>query len=404
MSEIKPVRWGIMGCANIANKYAKAILMAPNSKLVAVASRSMKKAEDFLTSCPLPSEYKSHIRLIESYEALLQDPDVDVVYMPLPTSLHLQWAVRVARAKKHLLMEKPCALNLRDLQTIVDECRSNGVVLMDGVMFMHHERMSKLRQCLSDSLLGTVRRVSSSFSFNGGADFLAQNIRVRADGDPLGALGDLGWYCVRLGIVAMNRGAELQGGRLASVPLTCSATCDQCSADGVPLDCSAVVTFGPAGLNPDSNSSPIDNMCSKLHFDCSFVMPFRQTFEVLITGSGPDQSDRVISCDDFVIPRRPGEACFEVEAAHPAGALADTASRVFSCVERHRVQPALPQEADMAVAFSEVVLGLRAGGQALQQVEYFQQVALLTQAVVDACYTSLRDAGAAVPVDTSFLK
>lgn len=309
-----------MGAANIALKNARAISLAPNSKVVAIASRSITKAEEFLKKCPMSNANKIGVQLHGSYEALLADKNVDVVYLPLPTSTHIIWAVRAADAGKHILLEKPCALSNSELLLIIDACRRNSVAFMDGVMYMHHERLPKIRQCLSDPLFGVIKRVSSSFSFNSGDSFLKDNIRCNAALDSLGALGDLGWYQIRFGIIAMNYGTEFQSAEadgtgsltIDSLPISCRATCAQYSPGGVPMDCTAVVTFR------NSSSTYGD---STLNFDCSFLLPFRQNFEVLAIGRNASCGDKILRCDDFVIPRNPSQVGFDLETLHPAGSL-----------------------------------------------------------------------------------
>lgn len=182
MTEGPVINWGLMSCANIANKNVRAMQLSKNSKLIAIASRSMLKAKAFADDNGLES-----VTLYSSYDELLNDPNVHCIYLPLPTTLHLEWAVKVANAKKHLLIEKPAALNSSELLEIIMACRSNNVLFMDGVMFMHHDRLNLLRNCLQDPFAGEVMRVNTSFSFNGSSHgFIGGNIRTSATGDPLG--------------------------------------------------------------------------------------------------------------------------------------------------------------------------------------------------------------------------
>ncbi|XP_073306591.1 uncharacterized oxidoreductase At4g09670-like [Primulina huaijiensis] len=189
-----PIKFGILGCAEIARKVSRAIILSPNSTLYAVGSRSIEKAIKFAKENGFPESAKAY----GSYDAVLDDPEVDVVYLPLPTSMHAEWAVRAARAKKHLLLEKPVALNVEELDLILEECESNGVQIMDGTMWMHHPRTAKIKEFLSDpSLFGELKFVHSCFTFKAKDDFLVDNIRVKPELDSLGALGDTGWYCIR---------------------------------------------------------------------------------------------------------------------------------------------------------------------------------------------------------------
>lgn len=145
MSEA-PVRFGILGCANIARKVSRAINLSPNSTICALGSRSIEKASSFASSNGFPAS----VKLYGSYAAVLDDPDVDVVYVPLPTSLHVQWAVLAAEKKKHVLLEKPVALNVKELDAILEACESNGVQFKDATMWMHHPRTAKMREFLTD--------------------------------------------------------------------------------------------------------------------------------------------------------------------------------------------------------------------------------------------------------------
>lgn len=157
MAEESTIRFGIMGCADIARKVSRAIHLAPNATLQAVASRSVQKAKQFAIKNGLAET----VKIYGSYNELLDDPSVDAVYMPLPTSLHAHWAVSAAEKKKHLLLEKPTALNVDELDKILDACEKNGVQFMDASMWYHHPRTAKMKELLSDSdIFGQVNSVS----------------------------------------------------------------------------------------------------------------------------------------------------------------------------------------------------------------------------------------------------
>ncbi|PWA35181.1 NAD(P)-binding domain-containing protein [Artemisia annua] len=145
MAETK-IRFGILGCANIARKISRAILLSPNSTISAIGSRSLDKA----TAFALENNFPESAKVYGSYDAVLDDRDVDAVYVPLPTSLHLQWAVLASQKKKHILLEKPVALNAGELDTILEACERSGVQFMDATMWMHHPRTAKVKEFLSD--------------------------------------------------------------------------------------------------------------------------------------------------------------------------------------------------------------------------------------------------------------
>ncbi|CAN6927888.1 unnamed protein product [Brassica oleracea] len=139
------------------------------------------------------------------YESILEDPEVDALYIPLPTSLHVEWAVRAVESGKHILLEKRVAMNVAEFDKIVAACEKNGVQIMDGTMWAHHPRTAKLKEFLFDSdRFGQLKNVHSSFSLAGDEDFLKNDIRVKPNLDGLGALGDLGWYAIRAALFANN--------------------------------------------------------------------------------------------------------------------------------------------------------------------------------------------------------
>ena len=183
------VKFGVMGTANIARKNIRALKLTKNCQLIAVASRSKDKVERYATE----NDLDSSVKLFDNYQSLLDDPDIQAVYIPLPTVAHAEWVRKAAKAKKHIILEKPVALSHHDFLEMIKDCRREGVNLMDGTMFMHHDRYCSLLKHLNDPVVGEVKHIRSSFSFNGGQEFLDTNIRASKEGDPLGCLGDLGW-------------------------------------------------------------------------------------------------------------------------------------------------------------------------------------------------------------------
>src|SRR5438128_3819831 len=123
------VRWGIISTAQIGRrKVVPAIQHAKRCEVVAVASRDLAAAQRYATELGIP-------RVHASYGDLVADPDVDAVYIPLPNHMHLEWAVAAARAGKHVLCEKPLAMNAAEAQRMVDACADAGVVLMEAFMY-----------------------------------------------------------------------------------------------------------------------------------------------------------------------------------------------------------------------------------------------------------------------------
>jgi predicted dehydrogenase len=198
-------RWGILGTAFIARKNWQAIRDAGNAVLSVVASRDLRKAREFVQGCQKLAPHPETPRTLEGYEAVLADPEVDAVYVPLPTGVRKEWVIRAANAGKHVLVEKPCGCNVADVREMVAACAANGVQFMDGVMFMHSQRLWRLRHLLEDGRsVGNIRRICAQFTFRGGEDFFQHNIRTNPGTEPLGCLGDLGWYTIRLALWAMK--------------------------------------------------------------------------------------------------------------------------------------------------------------------------------------------------------
>ena len=192
-------RWGILGTAGIARKNWKAIRLAGNASVVAVASRNEASAQRFINECSSQVPFETCPTAIGSYEALLDRKDIDAVYIPLPTALRREWVIKAAEAGKYVLGEKPAALNALKFPKCWRLANANKVQYMDGVMFMHSQRLPMVRKILDDqNQLGQLRRMASQFSFAGDAAFCESNIRTSSELEPYGCLGDLGWYCVAI--------------------------------------------------------------------------------------------------------------------------------------------------------------------------------------------------------------
>ncbi|MBI2763044.1 MAG: Gfo/Idh/MocA family oxidoreductase [Chloroflexi bacterium] len=182
------LRWGILSTADIGRKKViPGIQAADRSTVVAVASRDAARARAVATALNIP-------RVHGSYEALLADPDVDAVYIPLPNHLHASWTIAAARAGKHVLCEKPLATTAADAEHMIEACEDGGVRLMEAFMYRLHPSWVAVRHLVSSGRIGRLVAVQSWFSyFNDDA----ANIRnIRAYGG--GALFDVGCYNVNL--------------------------------------------------------------------------------------------------------------------------------------------------------------------------------------------------------------
>lgn len=201
----RPLRWGILSTAQIVRKNWKAIRNSGNATIVAVASRDSERARRFIEECQFEAPFTTVPRALGSYEALLSSPEVDAVYIPLPTALRKEWVLRATAAGKHVICEKPCAVTVADLEEMIAACRRHRVQFMDGVMFMHSQRLPRMRQVLDDPAnIGEIRRIASAFSFCADPSFFGANIRSNSNLEPHGCLGDLGWYTIRFTLWALK--------------------------------------------------------------------------------------------------------------------------------------------------------------------------------------------------------
>jgi predicted dehydrogenase len=170
-----------------------------------VASREAARSRAFIDAHQRDCPFASAPAALGSYEELLDSPLIDAVYIPLPTGLRKEFVLRAAASGKHVLCEKPCAADTRDLEEMLAACRTHSVQFLDGVMFMHNPRLARLREVLDDGRsVGPIRRIASAFSFYPAEDFFRTNIRADGSLEPFGSLGDLGWYCIRFTLWALG--------------------------------------------------------------------------------------------------------------------------------------------------------------------------------------------------------
>ena len=194
-----PVRIGILGTARIAKTVIPQIVASENADVVAVASRSLDKARQFAGEFGIKTAYAS-------YDALLTDDTVDAVYIPLPPSMHCEWMIKAAEAGKHVLCEKPLAINAPQAQLMIDAAIRHQIVLLDAVMWYHTARAETMRNCVLSGQLGEVRQVTSAFTFPGNL-LSDDNLRFSASLGG-GSLLDIGWYCVGMSLWMLQRMPE----------------------------------------------------------------------------------------------------------------------------------------------------------------------------------------------------
>lgn len=178
------MKWAILGTGNIASKFATGLKALGNrAELVAIGSRDPAKAQAFAERFPAP--------LVGTYEAVLADPRVEVVYIALPNHEHARWAILAAQAGKHILCEKPAAMNLIELDRVLRAVTNAGVFFMEGFLWKCHPRTAELRTIAAD--LGQLRMAHAVFCFDAGRPLKERLARTDYGG---GALMDVGCYPV----------------------------------------------------------------------------------------------------------------------------------------------------------------------------------------------------------------
>lgn len=178
------VNWGILGAANFARRHmGPAIHAAGRGRLAALATSSAGKAAPFQAFAP-------DLRVHDSYEALLSDPDIDAVYVPLPNHLHVDWALKALEAGKHVLVEKPLAMKAGDFDAVIAARDRSGLCAAEAYMIVHHPQWQKAKALFEAGAIGRLVRVSGAFSFDNRD---AGNIRNRPETGG-GAVPDIGVY------------------------------------------------------------------------------------------------------------------------------------------------------------------------------------------------------------------
>lgn len=204
----RKVRWGVLGTANFGRTILPAMQQCELAEVSAVASRSLTSAQAYATEMGIP-------RVFESYEALLADPDLDAVYIPLPNHLHLPWAKQALIAGKHVLCEKPIGLNAAEAEELLQFSKQfPQLKIAEAFMYRFHPQWLQAQQWISEGEIGEVRTVHSFFAYYN-AD--QSNIRNQAEIGG-GGLLDIGCYCVSLSRLLFGKEPKRVIGLLDSDP------------------------------------------------------------------------------------------------------------------------------------------------------------------------------------------
>lgn len=327
------LRWGVLGTANIGRAAVNpAIQASHNGTLTAVASRDADRARAFARETGIPQHHGR-------YEDLLDDPGVDAVYIPLPNRLHREWTIRAAEAGKHILCEKPLAMDAAECLEMEAAAEANGVRLMEAFMYRFHPRTERLVALVREGAVGQVQAVRSCFTFR-----LTNPSNIRLDAAlGGGALMDVGCYCVNVGRTLVGEEPE----RVQAFA--------EWGETGVDLRMAGTLQF-PGGVLAS--------------FDCALTLDRRETCEV----AGTEGTLRI---DPAFLPGTGDVVLEEIRGRSP--------------VQPH-VVPGVDQYRRMVEHFADAVLHDR-------PLRYPPREAAANLRVIEALDRSAREGGRPVDVD-----
>jgi predicted dehydrogenase len=300
---MRKMRWGVLSTAKIAiEQVIPGLEAAEHAELVAISSRDGSAAREVADRIGIPTAH-------EGYEALLADPDVEVVYNPLPNHLHAEWTIRAAEAGKHVLCEKPIALSSAQAQEMVDACRRAGVVLMEAFMYRLHPQWDLVRELVSSGRLGELTAIQGFFSYRNVDPANIRNV-VEFGG---GALMDIGCYAIN--VARMMFAAE---------PTRVEAVIRRDPAFGTDVVTSAVLEFGDRQasftcstyLEPDQRIHLIGTE-GRMFVEIPFNIPADRPTRLLVTAGGDP-------------PAAPNTEVIEVPPAHQYQLQVDAFSRAVA--------------------------------------------------------------------------
>jgi xylose dehydrogenase (NAD/NADP) len=239
------IRWGVLSTARINRRVLEGAAEAGGAEVVAVASRDAVRAEAYAREHEIPTAYGS-------YEALLEDPDVQAVYISLPNALHVEWTLRALEAGKHVLCEKPFSRRPGEVEQAFELADSKQLVLSEAFMWRHHPQTKTLASLVDDGAVGRPRVVRAAFGFQLASAHGAGDVRLSPELDG-GALMDVGCYCVNAIRLLAGEPERVQGEHALG-------------ESGVDVCFAATVRCADDVL---------------AHFDCGLVLPDRAALEVV---------------------------------------------------------------------------------------------------------------------------
>lgn len=266
MSTDKKLRWGILGAARVNERLLPAIIEAPNSELVAIASRRAGAAKATLEKY---APCHDHVACYDDLDLLINDSNVQAVYCPMANNEHIEWALQAINAGKHVLIEKPMALTVQDIDAIEAAAVKNQVKVMEGFMYRFHPQHARVKDIVQSGLIGDVLSVRASYSF---LMKPARMYRIASGFEQGGgAMWDIGPYAIHSLRWAMRLSMGAQNNQSAEpVSATVHAKFNDVGAD--------IVTSGVLDFGPDA-----EGRARFGHFDVSFERSRKSEYEIIGT-------------------------------------------------------------------------------------------------------------------------
>ena len=254
MNNKSKIRWGILGAARVNERLLPAITEASNATLVAIASRRPGAAAQTLAQF---APHQQNVITYDNLEALLENADIDAVYLPLANHEHAEWALRAIKLGKHVLCEKPMALTVADIDAIKSAARTHKVTVMEGFMYRFHPQHARVQELIRSGTIGEVRSVRSSYSFMMRPARKYRLVESVENGG--GAMWDIGCYAIHSARMFFDE---------APVAVTAIAQYVESGAD---VATSGIIDFGAGKY---------------AHFDFSFERARRCEYEIIGTKGG----------------------------------------------------------------------------------------------------------------------
>ena len=261
MTETKKLKWGILGAARVNERLLPATIDAPNSQLVAIASRRAGAASATLEK--YAPNHTGNVVCYDDMDSLINDKNIDAIYCPMANEEHAEWALKAINAGKHVLIEKPMATTLQDIDAIETAAKKNKVKVMEGFMYRFHPQHARVAELINSGVIGDILSVRSSFSF------LMREARMyrinRAMSQGGGAMWDIGPYAIH----TLRWGMGLAtGAPIEPISVIAHAKLNEHGAE--------IVTSGSLDFGQDAKGRARFG-----HFDISFERSRKSEYELI---------------------------------------------------------------------------------------------------------------------------